>query len=621
MFRRFLLCLSPLLLLAACGQAPDSTATAAATPINDPQSFSNPDAVRVTHLDLDLTVNFDAHVLSGQADVTVQRDNPAAPLVLDTRALAIEQVEGKTGADWQLLDFALGEEDPVKGRALTIPLPADVNQIRIHYRTSPQASGLQWLDAAQTAGKQHPFLFTQSQAIHARSWVPLQDTPQVRFTYTATIHTDPELKAVMSAENDPADHDGTYTFIMPQAIPSYLMALGVGDLQFAAMSERTGVYAEPAILEAAAWEFADTEQMMKTVEQLYGPYRWGRYDLLILPPSFPFGGMENPRLSFITPTVIAGDRSLVSLIAHELAHSWSGNLVTNATWRDLWLNEGFTTYLTYRIMEAMYGPERAAMERVLGYQSLQDNLANLAPADTVLAIKLEGRDPDAVFSDVPYEKGSLFLTWLEQQVGREAFDDFLRGYFAHFSFQSISTEQFLSYLQEHLLDEYDIPMATIEAWVYEPGLPEQHPVPQSDAFTKVAGVQQAWLTGETPAADIPTANWTTHEWLYFLNTLPAQLSAAQLEELDNTFVLTQSGNAEIAHAWLLIAIHNHYQPAYDRLEDYLIRIGRRKLIVPLYVALMQTEDGTAFAHRVYAKARPGYHPLAQGTLDGIVGKP
>lgn len=588
----------------------------------DPHSFSEPDKVVIEHLHLDLGADFAAKSLSGTATLRLRRiADDIDRLILDTRDLTIQSVQAEVGDEWVDTDYQMAGPEGDLGSALTIGLPADTDQIRIQYASQPSASGLQWLTPEQTAGKQQPFLFSQSQAIHARSWVPLQDTPQVRFTYTATIRTPQGLKAVMSAENDPDDQDGEYTFNMPQPIPSYLMAVAIGELRFQPMSERTGVYAEPSVLAAAAAEFEDTEAMMDATEARFGEYQWGRYDLLILPPSFPFGGMENPRLSFITPTVIAGDKSLVALIAHELAHSWSGNLVTNSTWADLWLNEGFTTYLEGRIIEDIFGERRYKMEAVLGYQDLLAELEDIeSPADTRLAIDLAGRDPDDGFSNVAYEKGRWFLTWLEQQFGRERFDAWLKGYFDRHEFQSIDTLGFLMDLREHLLipNPDVVTIQQVRMWVDGEGLPMWHTKPESQAFTPIDTARTAFLSGELPADAIKSDAWTTQEWLYFLNNLPDDIGVERMRSLDTAFNLTSSGNNEIAHSWLKLAIHNEYQPAYQRLSEYMISIGRRKLIVPLYEALMETDQGRTMAREIYAQARPGYHPLAQSTIDTII---
>jgi len=610
--------------VAACDSGPSAPAGPADDPARrDLHSYANSEEMRVTHVELDLEVRFDERRLRGSAMLSFDRlQEDADTLILDTRDLTIAAVESwSPNGGFDAATYSLAEADAVLGAALTVVLPPQATRARVTYETSPEASGLQWLTPEQTAGREHPFMFTQSQAIHARSWIPLQDSPAVRVTYGARIRTPEGLRAVMSAANDPdAPADGDYRFDMPQPIPSYLIALAAGDLAFRPLGERTGVYAEPSVVEAAAAEFVDTESMMAATERLYGPYRWERYDLLVLPPSFPFGGMENPRLTFATPTILAGDRSLVSLVAHELAHSWSGNLVTNATWRDFWLNEGFTVYLERRIVEAVYGTDREAMEAVLGLQALDADLERLDDADEILHVDLTGRDPDAGMTQVPYEKGALFLRHLEEAAGRERFDAFLRGYFDHFAFRSITTADFLAYLSEHLLaDEALAAEVPMEEWVRAPGVPAGAPQPASEAFGAVEAAAGRWASGELRAVDLDTSAWTTHEWLHFLGVLPDRLDRAQMAELDAAFALTESPNAEIAHQWLLLAIRNAYRPADGRLERYLLEIGRRKLILPLYAALAATPDGRERARAIYRRARPGYHPIATGSIDPLLG--
>ena len=590
----------------------------------DFHSFSNPESVRVRHLDLDWLVQLDQKSLKGVVTLTIERTRQESnQLVLDTRELKIAKVETSVdGSRFTPTKFSTGEPDKILGTPLTIELPKTATKVRIEYSTSPGASGLQWLEPAQTAGKQHPFMYTQSQAIHARSWIPLQDTPQVRVTYTATVRVPRGLLAVMSAENDQQiKPDGVYNFKMSQAIPSYLIALAVGDLTFKSLGPRTGVYAEKPIIDKAAFEFADVEKMVVATEKLYGPYRWGRYDVLVLPPSFPLGGMENPRLTFATPTILAGDRSLVSLIAHELAHSWSGNLVTNATWRDFWLNEGFTVYLERRVIEEVYGRAREEMEAVLGLQALREELARLEDRDEILHVDLKGRDPDDGFTQVPYEKGALFLRHIEETIGRREFDAFLQEYFNRHAFQSITTDEFIAYLQKNLLARHPEGAAGIpvEEWVRQPGIPARAPSPSSPAFAKIETQADQWLKGSIAPTKLDTSKWTTHEWLHFLKYLPPSLGQDKMKQLDDAFRLTQSGNAEIQHEWLLLAIRNGYNPAYPRLESYLMSIGRRKLIRPLYEELAKTPEGKEKALAIYRKSRHTYHPIAVTTIDGILG--
>jgi leukotriene-A4 hydrolase len=602
-------------------------------PAFDYHSYANVDQFRTTHLELDLRVDFQFKTIAGSVTLDLKRLDPrSTQLVLDTKDLMILDVRQKAtdvlGATsknqtiWVSCPFRLEKPDPILGTALVIQLPPSrkgTESIKIDYETLESSSALQWLTEKQTA-RHKPFLYTESEPIGARSWIPLQDTPQVRATYKAKVHTDQGLRAVMSAENDPkAKATGEYSFVMPQAVPSYLIALAVGDLEFQETGPRTGVYAEKPMIKAASKEFADTESMIQANEKMFGPYRWSRYDILVMPPSFPEGGMENPRLSFITPTVIVGDKSLVSVIAHELAHSWAGNLVGNATWRDFWLNEGFTDYMTSRIMTAVYGEQRAAMEEVLGLKSLRDELAKFKPADQILAIDLRDRDPGDSLTNIPYEKGRLFLNYLDAKFGRERFDSFLRGYFDHFAFKSINSEQFMAYLQENLLDRFPgiVTRAQVNTWILSPGLPADAVLPVTTLFQPVDAAREAWLAGKLEAKKIG-AGWVAQQWLYFLEGMPPTLSAAQLTDLDKAFGLSKSPNAEIGHSWFKLVIANNYQPAFPRLEEYLKTIGRRKLIEPLYESLMKTPAGTEVAKRVFAKARPGYHPETVKAIEAIV---
>lgn len=588
---------------------------------NDPHSFANPEEVRVRHVALDLVVDFDNRRLVGHATLELEwRDTNAEQLVLDSRDLDIQQITDVSADPPEDLSFSLGEPDDDLGTPVRVSLNAETTAIRVSYRTGKTATALQWLSPRQTAEGESPFLYSTSQAIHARSWIPLQDSPGIRITYEANLSVPEGMRAVMSAQNDPdAQLDGSFEFEMPQAVPPYLVALGVGDLAFRAMGADTGVFAEPSVVESAAREFEDTQAMLETAESLYGPYRWGRYDLLILPPSFPIGGMENPRLSFITPTIIAGDKSLVGLIAHELAHSWSGNLVSNATWRDLWLNEGFTTYVENRLMEALFGERRARMEAALAYRALREEMEDLEPEEELLAIDLTGEHPDEVFTDIPYTKGMLFLMWLEERVGRERFDRFLRGYFDHFAFQSITTGQFVEYLQDHLLagNAAPVSIAQVREWIYEPGLPEFAVIPQSDAFDQVDGEREAWLGGEKQLSALPTAQWTVHEWLHFVDNLPRDIEEQRLVALDEAFGLTQASNNMILRSWLKLAIENHYEPAYARLESYLESVGRVYLIKPVYEVLMDSGQ-EELARRIYDEAKPGYHPLARAEIEPVL---
>jgi aminopeptidase N len=589
--------------------------------VRDPHSYGNSDAVSPLHLALELTLDFPQQRIDGRCDLTLSWSQPDATYVdLDTRDLTITAVTDGAGHP---LHYELGSPHPFMGSRLRIHLPERQQTVRVVYHTHPDAAALQWLTPAQTTSQRLPFLFTQSQAILARTWIPFMDSPGVRTTYEAVVNVPPGMTAVMGAHHGTHEPEqGRFRFTMPYAIPAYLIALAAGELDFRAISDRTGVYAEPAVLDRAAWECADMDHMIQAAEALYGPYRWGRWDTIILPPSFPFGGMENPMLTFATPTILAGDRSLVSLMAHELAHSWSGNLVTNATWGDFWLNEGFTTYFERRIVEALYGNDLANMQWLLGQRTLAHTIDRLLPTEpefTKLRMNLDTRDPDDAFSELPYEKGANFLRVLEHHVGRPAFDAFLQQYFEDHAFASMTTERFLELLRDRLFqgDVTHWEDLRIPDWIDQPGAPDNMVIPDSDHFERTRAAAHVFMsTGQlpTPASDA----WVTAEWLDFLRSLPDEVAVDKLQQLDAAFHFSQSGNAEILNAWLAVCIRNTYTPSFPVVEDFLCRQGRRKFLQPLYSALWANPHSRDLAATIYRKARPGYHPIAVATIDGIV---
>ncbi|WP_266160354.1 M1 family metallopeptidase, partial [Dyella silvatica] len=585
--------------------------------------YAQPDQVRVTHLDLDLKLDFAHKVLDGQATLTLDWKNPKAPsLVLDTRDLKIAKVEaldasGKATA----LKYALAPRDAELGSKLTIEAPQHPSLLRIVYVTSPAASGLQWLTPAQTADKKLPFMFSQSEAIHARSWVPLQDSPAIRFTYDAHVSGPKDVRVAMSAIND-AKHplNGDFSFKQPHPIPSYLLAIAAGDLAVRETGPRSAVYAEPSVVDKAAHEFEDTEKLIVATEKLYGPYAWDRYDLLVLPPSFPFGGMENPNMTFATPTVLVGDKSLVSLVSHELAHSWSGNLVTSAAWRDIWLNEGFTTYVQGRITEAVYGKTLADEEALLSARALQKDIGEIPANAQKLAPEPGSIGADDSISDVPYSKGSWFLRTLEQRYGRDNFDAYVKGYFAHFAFQSIDTEQMLDYMKPNLIDKYPGKMSwdEVKAWVYDAGIPKNAPLPDSPRFDSIDKERSDFLAGTLSADKLDAKGWNTQEWMYFLDRLPDVTPLDKIKQIDAAWHLTGTPNAEIGMRWYSHAIAAGDKDVWSAAAEHMTRIGRLYLTTPLYKAFVKTPAGLAYAKQVYAKAKAGYHPMTQQAVQKII---
>jgi aminopeptidase N len=579
----------------------------------DHHSYSRPEEAVTTHLTWSAQVDFETRQVRATATYDIATSDDAQRLMLDCRDLTIHDVF----VDGTKVDFDLGPARPFIGQPLSIPVTSSTQQVMVSYTTSPDAAAFLWVEGDS------PFLFTQSQAILARSWVPCQDSPGVRFTYEAQVQVPSSLMAMMSATNPTEKSaNGVYHFAMKQPIPSYLLAMAVGDVEFRSVGEHTGVYATPDLIDAAAYEFAEMEDMLEAAEELYGKYAWERYDLLVLPAAFPFGGMENPRLTFATPTIIAGDRSLVSLVAHELAHSWSGNLVTNATWDDFWLNEGFTVYFEQRIMESVYGRDISEMLSTLSYQGLVDEvdaIMDVNPNDTHLRLHLKDRDPDEGMTAIAYDKGYFFLRLLEETVGRDAFDDFLKTYFTTHAFQVMDTDRFLAYLNESLLTSEELrQQVNVAAWVDGKGLPANCPSVRSTRIESVDATLNAWVNGTTPSADLPWNDWMYQERYRFLSNLPDNTSSERLAELDQAWSINATGNNEVLFAWLEQAVRSQHEPAYDRLRTFLVNVGRRKFLTPLYRAMLES-DQRDLALDIYGQARGNYHSVATGTMDDLLG--
>ncbi|RKH55774.1 M1 family metallopeptidase [Corallococcus llansteffanensis] len=577
----------------------------------DPHSYNDSTQPETETLDWKARVDFRTRRLHAEATLTL-KEASAGPLDLDTRDLDIRAVVDAQGRP---LPYILSPPEPILGSRLRIELPAGLKQLTVRYRTSPEASALQWLLPSQTAGGQQPFLFSQCQAIHARSVVPLQDTPRLRIRYRASLRVPKGLKAVMAASFVGREEHGVEAeehFEMPQPVPPYLLAFAVGSLAPKELGPRSRVWAEPEALEEAADEFAGVDDMLKAAESLFGPYDWERFDLLLMPPSFPYGGMENPRLTFLTPTLIAGDKSLVNVVAHELAHSWTGNLVTNASAEHFWLNEGFTVFAERRILEALAGPEVAALHAALGRRSLDEALHHFRahPQLTSLRTHLSGVDPDEAFSQIPYEKGYLLLRALEDAVGRPAFDGFLRRYLATYRFQALTTEEFVLFTEKELPGA--LARVDADAYLHRPGVPPGAPRPHSarlEALEKLRGL----VPSEEQVRD-----WTPTEWQLYLESMPPDTSKDVFRLLDAKYALTKSRNSEVLVAWLVAALRAGWEPALARAEEFLGEVGRMKYLKPLYSVLASSREYRKTARAAFEKHGARYHPIARQGVELIL---
>ena len=615
----FLLAASGLSLIFSCTHNMSESITHSEGTLPDAHSFAGGSTARVIHEQLDLQLDFTKKILSGAVTITLTNPEKEDSVFLDTRDLKILSVEN--AENHFALDYSLSAADPVLGQALKIKISGMTSgKILIRYETRPEAAALQWLEPEQTSGKKLPMLFTQGQAILSRTWFPCQDSPGIRFLWSASIRAPENIRPLMSAEKQ-SRKGQDYFFEMTKPVPAYLIALAAGNFEFRELDNLTGVYAEPEVLEKAASEFSAMPGMLKAAESLYGKYRWGRYDVLVLPPSFPFGGMENPCLTFATPTILAGDRSLVSLIAHELAHSWSGNLVTNETWNDFWLNEGFTVYFERRIMEALEGRAYSDMLAAIGYGDLENTLHELGieSADTRLLLDLKGRDADEGMTDIAYEKGYLFLCSIEKKTGRKNWDAFLKKYFENHAFRSINTEKFLEYLDDNLLKNNNLSLndLNVSGWVYGSGLPAGHEKPESARFRKAEEVAAAVLKGNLPA-DSSVTSWSSHEWLHFLRILETDLNADLCRSLDERFRFSRSGNSEILFQWLLSGLKCGYEPAWKGTEEFLMHTGRRKFVLPLYKEMARSPSGMKTAQAIFSRASRLYHPVTRISVENCL---
>ena len=618
--------LSCSLMLAACDvpETGDADAPKVAPVLDtadavDTQTFAKPLEARVVNVDLDLDLDFAAKKVSGTAMLDLIAKPGVEQVILDDDGLEIESV---TDGEGKPLEYEVGEVVEGKGAPLTVTM-GDAREITIAY-TASDAAALQWLSPEQTAGGKHPYLFSQGQATLNRTWIPTQDSPGIRQTWSARITAPEELTVVMSglSQGDPeATDDGkrAFTFEMDKPVAPYLIAIAAGDIVFKELGPRTGVWSEPAMIDAAAAELADTEKMVEAAEELYGPYRWGRYDMIVLPPSFPYGGMENPVMTFLTPTFIAGDKSLTGLVAHELAHSWSGNLVTNAVWGDGWLNEGVTSYFENRIVEQVYGKERAEQEAALSYANIENTLAEVGADAPGTALHTDSDGGELVGSAIAYDKGAYFLRTVEHIVGRQRFDAWLTQWFDNHAFQPATSAMILADMQENLVrDEEEAKALMLREWIFEPGLPSNVYKPDPKAFAAVDAAAKAFADNRQ-LDEKAWGNWTSAERQRFLAKLPRKLDNAELAGLDEALRLSDSKNNEELFLWLELAMANQYEAVVPRTEQFLTHVGRAKFVRPLFTTLWeQGAWGQTIATRIYAKTRAGYHSVTQGGVDKVM---
>ena len=613
----------------------------------DPHSYANFNEVHTQHLYLELEVNFTNQKIYGVARHTLI-NRKATKAIFDINGPVIQKVTlGPKGKEVEA-DFVIGkmDKDSILGQPLIVTITPSTKYVNIYYQTGDECAALEWSSQEE---KDRPFVYSQGQAILTRSWIPLQDSPNVRITYQAKVTVPKGLMALMSAENPKKTNEqGLYNFSMKQPIPSYLIALTIGKYSYHSYNERCGVYADSEVLPKAAEEFSELPEMMAAAENLYGPYAWGRYDLMVQHPSFPFGGMENPRLTFVSPSIISGDKSLVSVIAHELAHSWSGNLVTNASWNDFWLNEGFTVYLEHRIMEYLKGQEYSNILCEIEFDELNQELKEIKasehPEDARLKLNLTNRNPDDGMTSVAYVKGAYFLKTLEAKIGRTKMDAFLKGYFKKFAFQNITTETFYDYLHSQLLTVQGISFNTDE-WLYLNELPKNMVKIQSKDLDTMRLLAKKTNQGENIFAPVKKFKWVekkykkkrqlksfkkvyftvqldpkkynTQMWQTYLRSLDSTLSTSTLNTIDESVGFSHANN-EIRFEWYMVCLKNNHWAIKEGLSEFLRNIGRRKYVLPLFKELLRHPKERNWTAELYRNAKANYHSVTRKSVERLM---
>ncbi|KAG2191809.1 hypothetical protein INT47_011933 [Mucor saturninus] len=606
----------------------------------DLSSQANIDQVKTTHLHLNWNVDFKSQILYGNVvlDLVTSVEN-VNKVVLDTSYLDIQSV---TLGENESLKYQVAERYADLGSALTIDVPVIEKtgtqfQLTIQYATTEKCTAVQFLTPEQTLGGKHPYLFSQSEPIHGRAMIPCQDSPSVKVTYSASVKSD--LPVVMSALQTGIDdeHDGTKTYHFRQntTIPSYLIAIAVGNLVGREIGPRSSVWCEPEMIDAAAWEFADTELFVATGEDLLTPYEWGRYDLLVLPPSFPYGGMENPCLTFVTPTLLAGDKSAVNVIAHEISHSWMGNLVTTNSWKHYWLNEGWTVFIERKILGRLHGEATRQFEALSGLKSLQESVDLFGPDSlkTVLNPDLRGgANPDDFFSKVPYEKGFNFLYHIEKVVGGPSiFEPYMKAYVKHFASTSISTQDWQEFLFAYMEETHGPSMVEklntidFDAWINKPGMP---PVdPQFDTSLADACYDLAKRWDEARDTDLSQfsskdiEDFSASQKIVFLERLTdaKPLAHALIVKMDELYNLTSNHNADLRLRWQQICLMSSYEPIYPEVVKFVTEQGRMKFVRPLYRLLHEADNGAQLAVDTYLAHKSFYHPIAAQLIEKDIG--